>query len=81
MWLQPIPSSPPIYNRSSKLPALLSPLQGYSQDEVVVKLKDLGAENVEIPAEGFISAEIRPDSVENLEDMAIVEIKHPYQMR
>ena len=80
MWLQ-IVQNPPIHNQACKVPALISPRQGHTQEEVIDRLQKLGAENLQFPADGFISAEISPDSVKNLECLAIVEIKQRYQMR
>ena len=80
MWLQPV-QNPPIENLSCRVPALISPRQGHTQEEVVSQLEKLGAENLQFPADGFISAEINYDSVKNLQNFAIVEIKQKYQMR
>ncbi len=80
MWLQPV-QNPPIHNQACKVPALISPRQGHTQKEVIDRLQKLGAENLQFPADGFISAEISPDSVQNLECLAIVEIKQRHQMR
>ncbi len=79
MWLQPVQNSP-INNQACKVPVLISPHQGHTQEEVIARLQKLGAENLQFPADGFISAEIRRDSVENLECLATVEIKQHYQM-
>ncbi len=79
MWLQLV-QNPPIHNQAGKVPALISPRQGHTQEEVIDRLQKLGAENLQFPAAGFISAEISPDSVKNLECLAIVEIKQRYQM-
>ncbi|ABW26692.1 hypothetical protein [Acaryochloris marina] len=79
MWLQPAHTSPS--NTSScKLPALISPRGEHTQEEIVNKLQQSGAENLKIPASGFISAEINPEAVKALEDLAIVEIKQAHQM-
>lgn len=80
MWLQPV-QNPPVQNPSCRVPALISPRQGHTQEEVVSQLEKLGAENLQFPADGFISAEINSDSVKNLQNLAIVEIKQKYQMR
>lgn len=79
MWLQPVHNQP-IHNPSYLVPALISPRQGYTTEEIVGKLKKLGADNVQFPADGFISAEIATDSLKNLESVAIVQIKHRHQM-
>ncbi|MBE9167561.1 hypothetical protein IQ238_08535 [Pleurocapsales cyanobacterium LEGE 06147] len=79
MWLQPVQNQP-IHNSSCTVPALLSPRQGHTQEEIVNQLEKLEAENLQFPADGFISAEIKPNSVKDLESVAIVEIKHRYQM-
>lgn len=79
MWLQPV-QNPPINNPSCLIPVLISPRQGHTQEEIVERLEHLGAKNLQLPAEGFISAEISPDFVSNLECLAIVEIKQKYKM-
>lgn len=79
MWLQPVQNQP-IYNPLCKVPVLISPRQGHTQEEVVYQLEKLGVENLQFPSDGFISAEISPDSLKNLEPLAIVEIKQRYQM-
>lgn len=79
MWLQPVPNQT-IHNHSHLVPALISPRQGHTTEEIVERLKDLGAHEIQCPAKGFISAEIATDSLKNLESIAIVQIKHHHQM-
>ena len=79
MWFQLV-QNPPINNPSCMVPVLISPRQGHTQEEVIDKLRDIGAQNLQFPAAGFISAEISSESVQNLECLAIVEIKQRYQM-
>ena len=79
MWLEPVQNQP-THNSSDRVPVLISPCQGHTQEEVIDRLQQLGAENLQFPADGFISAEIDPDSVKNLESLASVEIKQRYQM-
>ncbi|MEM9275234.1 MAG: hypothetical protein AAGA80_20070 [Cyanobacteria bacterium P01_F01_bin.143] len=79
MWLQLV-QNPPINNPSCTIPVLVSPRQGHTQEEVIDKLRDIGARNLRFPATDFISAEISPESVQYLECLAIVEIKQRYQL-
>lgn len=78
MWLQPVQNQL-IHNSLCKVPALISPRQDHTQKEVIDQLEKFGAENLQFPVNGFISAYIDPNSVKNLESVAIVEIKHRYQ--
>jgi hypothetical protein len=80
MWLKPVPNQQ-IQHSVSKVPVLICPFQGHSQEEVINQLQKLDAENIQIPAPGFISTEISPDSIKEIESLATVEIKPKYRMR
>lgn len=60
---------------------LLSPLPNHTKEEVLNLLNQIGATQVEEISAGFISAEVPHNAIPLLEELARVEIKHPYQMR
>jgi hypothetical protein len=60
---------------------LLSPLPNRTKEEVFNLLNQIGATQVEEISPGFISAEVPHNAIPLLEELARVEIKHPYQMR
>lgn len=60
---------------------LLSPLPDHSVEEILTLLNQLGAEHVEELAPNFISAVVTKDVLPQLQEVAQVEVKHPYQMR
>ena len=60
---------------------LLSPLPGHTTEEVQNLLNQLGAEQVEKLAPNFISAKSQKCVLPQLQEVAQVEVKHPYQMR
>jgi hypothetical protein len=60
---------------------LLSPLPGHTTEEAQYLLNQLGAEYVEELSPNFISAEVQKCVLFQLQKVAQVEVKHPYQMR
>ena len=60
---------------------LLNPLPAHTSQEVLNLLKQLGAKHVEEISAGFISAQVKKNVLPQLEELARVEVKHPYQMR
>jgi hypothetical protein len=60
---------------------LLTPLPTRTKEEVLNLLNQIGAQQVEEIATGFISAQVPKNSIPLLEELAQVEIKRPYQMR
>jgi hypothetical protein len=60
---------------------LLSPLPEHTTEEALELLNQLGAEHVEELAPNFISAEVKKYILPQLQEVAQVEVKHPYQMR
>jgi hypothetical protein len=62
-------------------PILLTPLPDRIKEEVLNLLNQIGANQIEKISAGFISAEVPNNAIPLLEELACVEIKHPYQMR
>lgn len=60
---------------------LLTPLADHTSEEVLNLLNQIGAKQIEEISAGFISAEVPHNAIPLLEEIARVEIKHPYQMR
>ena len=60
---------------------LLCPLPNHTSEEALDLLNQLGAERVEELAPNFISAEVKKYLLPQLEEIAQVEVKQPYQMR
>jgi hypothetical protein len=60
---------------------LLSPLPDHTVEETLALLSQVGAEHIEELAANFISAEVKKEVLPQLQEVAQVEIKHPYQMR
>lgn len=60
---------------------LLTPLPDHSSEEVLDLLNQIGAKQVEEISAGFISAEVPNNAIPLLEELARVDVKHPYQMR
>jgi hypothetical protein len=60
---------------------LLTPLPNHTSEEVLNLLNQIGANQVAEISAGFISAEIPNNAIPLLEELARVEVKHPYQMR
>lgn len=75
--------SDPNWQRDDKTDCsiLLSPLPGHTAKEAQDLLNQLGAEHVEELSPNFISAEVKKCVLPQLQEVAQVEVKHPYQMR
>ncbi|MFN9176215.1 MAG: hypothetical protein ACK58N_17365 [Synechocystis sp.] len=75
--------SDPSWQRDDKTVCsiLLSPLPGHTFKEAQDLLNQLGAEHVEELSPNFISAEVTKSALPKLQEVAQVEVKHPYQMR
>lgn len=56
---------------------VLEPRKGCAITDVLSALKDAAAEEVDQVSEGFISAEVKPETMSMLERVAYVEEKKP----
>lgn len=75
--------SDPNWQRDDKTvcSVLLSPLPGHTAAEAQDLLGQVGAEHVEELPSNFISAKVKRGVLPQLQEVAQVEVKHPYQMR
>lgn len=60
---------------------LLSPLSTHTSEEMLMLLIQLSAEDIDEISPGFISAKVSKSALPQLQAVAQVDIKHPYQMR
>jgi hypothetical protein len=60
---------------------LLSPLSTHTSEEMLTLLIQLSAEDIDEISPGFISAKVSKSVLPQLQAVAQVDVKHPYQMR
>jgi hypothetical protein len=60
---------------AGRLPVVLEPLEGHSDEEILSMLRELDASAIELLAPGYISANVSSDGIERLQDRALVSIK------
>ena len=65
---------------ATRLDVFVEPRPGHSDEEVVSALRQNGAENVEVLAPGFISAQASGESLQKVEEIAYIHPKHESQM-
>lgn len=64
----------------TKISAIVEPLPGFSDDEVVERLLALGASDVEALGPGFISVQAAPSILRRVESIAHVGIRREKQL-
>lgn len=60
---------------------VLTPNPGYTKEEVINHLNQMGAKHLEEIYLDFISADVQKSNLPKLEKLAQVQVKYPYQMR
>jgi hypothetical protein len=71
----------PALTRNGLVSILLEPQEGHFDTEIISVLKEEGAEEVHLLSPGFISAQVSPDKISALEEIAHIEIKSPHGLR
>ena len=61
------------------IPIMAEPRKGHTDDEVVDTLQRIGATDIKILAEGFISAKLSKNKFHDMECIAHVHIKPTHQ--
>jgi hypothetical protein len=75
VWLKKRSAESDTEHHRGVISVLLEPLPGYSDAEVVNRLRTIGAHRVEVLAPGFVSAAIERGRIEELEEIAEVGVK------
>ena len=60
---------------NAELDVLVEPTAGHTVEEVVDRLREVGAANVEVLSPGFVSARATRDALRSLESIAIAHPK------
>jgi hypothetical protein len=60
---------------SGRLPVVIEPLEGHSDEEILGALRELDASAIDLLAPGYISANLSLEGIERLQDRALVSIK------
>jgi hypothetical protein len=71
-------TSPP---RSSDVWVTVEPRAGHTDDEIVTRLGNAGVTEISVLAPGFISAYANTETLQCIEDIADVSVKHRKQTR
>jgi|tagenome__1003787_1003787.scaffolds.fasta_scaffold20962679_3 hypothetical protein len=75
MWLKKRSAKVNTEHDRGAVAVLVEALPGHSDEEVVNRLRMIGAHRAEVLAPGFVSAAIERGRIEELEDIAQVGIK------
>ncbi len=73
-------TTPREHRDESSVPVMVEPRKGITDQELMQKLENSGAEHVKLVAPGFISADAKPSILGGLEKFAYVHVKPAQQM-